>query len=130
LREISAVATTKVEECIQFITFHLKTKVGNYNFMLSINFFLVIFLQALEFVMEKQDDHQEAAIGLVAEIFKFKTKSNFIFDLEKPRGVKTLSLISKILKVPLGGFIIDLPITFINTSTVANSRLRTSKGSG
>lgn len=70
--------------------------------------------KALEFLMEKQDDHQEAAIGLAAEIFKFKAKSNFVFDLEKPRGVTTLSLISKLLEVPLGRFSIDLPIAVIN----------------
>jgi len=70
--------------------------------------------KALKFLMEKQDDHQEAAIGLAAEIFKFKAKSNFVFDLEKPRGVTTLSLISKLLEVPLGRFSIDLPIAVIN----------------
>jgi hypothetical protein len=70
--------------------------------------------KALEFLMEKQDDHQEAAIGLAAEIFKFKAKSNFVFGLEKPRGVTTLSLISKLLEVPLGRFSIDLPIAVIN----------------
>eukprot|EP00253_Pinus_taeda_P007930 PITA_07930 len=55
--------------------------------------------QVVKFVMEKQGEHQEAALGLAAQIFKFMIRSDFNRLLEEPRGVTKKSLISKLVEV-------------------------------
>lgn len=53
--------------------------------------------KVLGFMMNEEGDHQEAAIGLLAELFI--TKSNFDSMLQESSGVTTISLISKLLEV-------------------------------
>lgn len=55
--------------------------------------------QVLKFVMEQRGEHQEAAIGLAAQIFKFITRSDFDRVFEESSGVTKSSLISELVKV-------------------------------
>lgn len=55
--------------------------------------------QVLKFVMEQRGKHQEAAIGLAAQIFKFITRSEFDRVFEESSGVTKSSLISELVKV-------------------------------
>ena len=56
-------------------------------------------LQVLKFVMEKRVKHQEAAIGLAAQIFKLITKSDFDHVFEESSGVRKSSLILELVDV-------------------------------
>jgi len=55
--------------------------------------------QVLKFVMEKRSEHQEAAIGLAAQIFKCISKSDFDRVFEESSGVRKSSLILELVKV-------------------------------
>eukprot|EP00253_Pinus_taeda_P016435 PITA_16435 len=55
--------------------------------------------KVLKFVMEKRGEHQEAAIGLAAQIFKFITKSDSDRLFEESGGITRRSLILELVKV-------------------------------
>eukprot|EP00253_Pinus_taeda_P018979 PITA_18979 len=55
--------------------------------------------KVLKFVMEKRSEHQEAEIGLAAQIFKFITKSDSDRLFEESGGITRRSLILELVKV-------------------------------
>eukprot|EP00253_Pinus_taeda_P007904 PITA_07904 len=55
--------------------------------------------KVLKFVMEKRGEHQEAAIGLAAQIFKFITKSDFDRLFEESVSITRSSLIWDLVEV-------------------------------
>lgn len=59
----------------------------------------MFFFQVLKFVMEKRGEHQEAAIGLAAQIFKFITKSDFDRLFEESGGITRRSLMLELVRV-------------------------------